>query len=531
MSTNNFANIQSLKDSCFNKISDFSLDELTYTISSSSAPFVYHKTDKKTANHQTIFEQLNQLPEELPAALIEKFSFKLCEADEQDLKVFLTAFKRNFFSNNDEKYTQSLGFFFFHRLRQYHSSNLGILKTLFETGIDPNTQLTIYGESTKCPLMHYALRQRYPAEAIEYLLQNKTDCLSKDEKGNLPLHQWISCCDDSLPNHYSLDEAMKILHLFFQHRAKLSDCNAEGRTPLQSAYDLVERNVYRLPSYHQNLIMYNQLPSKFEFPVLMGAIKTMLAQLNYQQRAHNVRKLDQPFSLYELMQKLNSCPKPSGYAPLPKRVVFEKALAEEGKKNGEVTIFKDTDVKIVDDNHEGPLLLDQSTYSEAAACQMLFERIKNGKTCIQWEDSDSLSEKVLSCIKKLLTRPSGRALIYSLVESGHPFFIVGDRSDNGHAFHIGDGFPTLISVDLITGNTEMAFLALGHEFLHARLDIMSKLISQKLLYTKRDGWSNLNEQIVIAGIEGEGFLCENMLRFEFGEPPRTGHFKSRHGIL
>ncbi len=456
-----------------------------------------------------IDKALKKPPQDLPELLINGHFRKLRDANPQELKTFLCYFKKKFFQGEDKKYTKSLYSLFSTALLWHSSDHFNLLKNVFETGIDPNVQLFGKLGDPKAPLLHHALKNKFPPFTIVYFLKNGALCLSKNKAGDLPIHQFVKKVDD-----YNSRDAVEILHLLFRK----GGFNSEGASALELAYERINT------------------------ASLLAVKVEMFKLLNYQSKVESIRMPNSPFSIEMLSKRLLATDKPSGYNPLQTRPVFEQALIDEGKESGEITFFKDTDVEIVTDGNQERLLLKQATYSEAAACQALFERIKNGKTCIQWENDEVFNEKVPLCLKKLLTRPSGRELIYSLVKSNYPLFIIENRRVNGslNPEEMAEKLPGLISVDLTqfrpmpclnsNGDKVMqmgqGFLRLGHELLHARLRTLfcaEEVVNLLNLNSKNPDWDNLNEQFVIAGLEGEAVLCENMLRFEFGELARNGH--------
>jgi hypothetical protein len=517
MTALNCINSSNLKELCLKKIESSSLEELTNAINSTKTSFsVPRNAPNDNKVEYLINKSLGKRPQDLPKLLISTLQVKLQKANPQELKVFLKSFKKKFCQDKDKKYTQALHALFVSAMQWYTPDHFNLLKNIFETGIDPNMQIFILFD-TKAPLLHHALRYKFPPFAIEYLLQNGAHCSSKNKAGDSSIHYFVKNV-----NLYNSSDAIEILHLLFRRK----DFNSKGVSALELAY------------------MVSSSRKMKNVASLLSIKKEMLKLLNYQDKAHSTQKMPSPFSLGTLIKRLSISDQPSGYQPMQNRTVFEQALIEEGKQNGEITFFKGTDVEIVSDENQGPLLLNQVTYSEAAACQALFGRIENGESCIQWENDKAFSEKVLSCLKKLLTRPSGRELIYSLVKSDRPLFIVENREDNASARPDKRGqLPELISVDLtqfrpvpclnFNGEEVMQpnydFLRLLHELLHARLiNILSIEEAAQLLDmdSKNPQWSNLNEQFVITGLEGEEVLCENMLRFEFGELARCSHYSS-----
>ena len=69
------------------------------------------------------------------------------------------------------------------------------------------------------------------------------------------------------------------------------------------------------------------------------------------------------------------------------------------------------------------------------------------------------------------------------------------------------------------------YITLAHELAHVALDLWSLELSDELLQTDSldPEYDNLNEQFIIEGLMDEDIPCENMIRFEFGEPVRYGH--------
>jgi hypothetical protein len=482
---------------------------LTNKIDSSTGTFHYYHNPTKANTVENIFAKKGR-PRDLPKLLIRTFLQKINHANQEDLQRFLGSFKRKFFKTNEKRYTRSIDDLTWGSMLWYTPEKFESLKSLFKTGINPSLNVT----AGLTPILHHAIAKAFPPTAIEWLLNNGAPCSGKNSDGELPLFTFLKKIDC-----YDSKSAIEILSLFDQNGA-LFTFDSEGFSSLEYSYRLLD-----IPRWQ------NSLP-------ILAVIEDAFKRFGWQGCLHQHQPLGLPYQPDALIKRLQNTDFPSGYTCLKKRIEFDKILIEEGFQTGEISLFRDTDVEIVSDKHENALQLHQMTLSEASACQALFEKIKNGKTCIQWQNDKQFGEQVLECIVKLLTRPSGRALIYLLVKSNYPLFIIENRRNNGCMIERMQ-LPGLISVDFsqsrriyclnsvgVLEEREGKFhLRLCHELLHALLNAMDAKTADELsnITTKNKQWSNLNEQFVIAGLEGENLLCENMLRFEFGELARWGH--------
>ena len=85
--------------------------------------------------------------------------------------------------------------------------------------------------------------------------------------------------------------------------------------------------------------------------------------------------------------------------------------------------FEYMDVEV----HHAPVKLNQISQEGAEACEKIYQLIEEGRTNLLIEPI--LKADVLAVFRKLLTRPLGRAMIFSLVETNRPIlFKSGDRS-------------------------------------------------------------------------------------------------------
>lgn len=142
----------------------------------------------------------------------------------------------------------------------------------------------------------------------------------------------------------------------------------------------------------------------------------------------------------------------------------------------------------------------------------------------------NIKNDVMTHLTKLITRPLGRSLVLSLVESQVPIIIQYDKDETsiiqakpGHK-HIRLQWAPHVKLEgvVLEGKLKVAHtfenhFSLAHEFFHILLWIKSPPISDQLTQTPpfNPDCTNANEEFTIA--------CENLLRKQFGLPERYGH--------
>jgi hypothetical protein len=413
------------------------------------------------------------------ASVIQNLKDEILGATTDEVKSFCVVFKKHFFKEDAVRYTEELQPVLSHLI---DNPNYPLLETLIETGIDLNTPF--FHSGVKATLLYHA------------------------------------CCKE-------LSSVFIINHLI-NKGADVSFLSFNGLPPIRQLYNKTNRG--RFTENH-----------------LKPVTQELLQRMGFHPRVLPPQRVV-PFLLRNgltdatILQSLLQTKVPSGYVPLKTPLGFDPVLLEEAEREiQKVSVFDGTDVEVVADGCLEPLKIHQVRRADAKVCQLLFERIKAGNLCFQWQNEVDFEKEVLESIKKLLTRPSGRALIYGLVQSNRPIFLAKSADRNAYFWPgKGDELPDLILVDLkqssnmlcfdSLGNKKTvkapSFMQFGHEFLHALLRLqVGPNFEQQLLDTKapHSEWDNLNEQLVITGLENESYPCDNMLRFEFGLPARCGH--------
>ena len=208
-------------------------------------------------------------------------------------------------------------------------------------------------------------------------------------------------------------------------------------------------------------------------------------------------------------------------------------------------IFLNSDVEIVE-GEVGNLELKQISQRDAILYSILFNKIKEGVTNISVEGSLGYQESIYIALKTLLTRPSGRLLILSVLRSRNALLIKqsretqlrveihkhGERLDKKTVYiEINDGHTCYLAC--LNANKmnircrDPFYLSLAHEILHF-LHLSSSDLGYLFFNEHRvPRWDNLEEFYTISGFP----FCENTLRYDFGELPRVNHSGSDLGPL
>lgn len=212
------------------------------------------------------------------------------------------------------------------------------------------------------------------------------------------------------------------------------------------------------------------------------------------------------------------------------------------------TIFSNRHMETVPDDHPKPLKLNQIKKSDADYFLHLYNEISDGRANLQISGSDEFRAAALKHIATLLTRPSGRLLIGSLcslerktiIQAG-PHSAARMYEDDSRIYvrmnFKEETYPVCIdSEKKIVFTRNPPFLALAHELIHAlHFDWKKSEKAEESKESKVDfrsaspdpSYTNLNEQLTIAGLKGEDdLLSENLIRCEFNMLPRKGHLSS-----
>lgn len=211
------------------------------------------------------------------------------------------------------------------------------------------------------------------------------------------------------------------------------------------------------------------------------------------------------------------------------------------------------DIEIV----EAPSTSRQITMEDYLGMKALYAEIAAGRTFLRVEGSRHFRSQFLSAVRKLMQRPSGRAIIISLCRSAYPIDIHQGEISECHPPGSTKRFRLILNLDTtfafpcLTPEGEWRFvpcdnyIVLAHEAIHL-LHLMHFLNSPSADYhaTIHMGWipypdlnyTNIMERLTICGdapngelvadVPEYGLICENLVRYEFDEPLRYGHMGS-----
>ena len=212
------------------------------------------------------------------------------------------------------------------------------------------------------------------------------------------------------------------------------------------------------------------------------------------------------------------------------------------------------DIEVVED---APSSLRQITLEEYRAMKALYEEIAAGRTPLKVERKEPFRSQFLGSVKKLMERPSGRAIIISICRSAYPIDILeGEFSkcfppNSNRRVHMTLNLKNTFSFACFTHGEEWRFLSSGnhislaHEGIHLLhflhffnchpTDCHAAMEMGRLPYPDPN-YTNIMEWFAICGnapygelmvdIPGCGLICENLVRHEFDEPLRYGHIAS-----
>ncbi|MBI2810280.1 MAG: hypothetical protein HYX67_05570 [Candidatus Melainabacteria bacterium] len=421
--------------------------------------------------------------------------------------------------NNDSQLFNSL---FKDKIIQYLSfGKLDHVRALLDCGMDVNETHCI--QNLNRPLLHHACVRRAPLTFISELLDKGANPCQQNDALQTPLHGFIDQLGSDL-TACPKDYPAQLLDLLVGRGGRLDSYDAKGHCPLTAAYHHLDKIPFSAP-----------LERMIEDLLRRKGFTFSLARVAPQR---GVWKLPIRAGLIET--KLLTFTDHKGYGPLNIELKISSHFEEEGEKVTDMNLFFGMDVEIIPKGSVAQLKLNQIEEPVAKACQALFNEIERQKSTIQIESERSFKQTVLLAVKKLLARPAGRSLLFRIAESRLPVFIIKQGQGNGTFRTCNTGYlPWIISLDLVN-NTPVKclnhglkqpqksppYLKLGHEFLHMVIALNSETFYSKLLNTKSDceGFDDLNEQLVIYGVKGANILCENTLRFEFGELARDGHY-------
>lgn len=251
---------------------------------------------------------------------------------------------------------------------------------------------------------------------------------------------------------------------------------------------------------------------------------------------------------------------PISSSDLPKHFQKIRDVAVLGQAQRKADrFFEKLGIEIVSDN-VGDLTPKQIKTSEATSYFLLYCGIKAGDSTIQIDGGYNFEKKSLDAIKALLSIPSGRYLLLSVSRNIEPVILVSsnychvDSSPTSRDIkvHLNLHEPIYtVSIDSrgkrkITLNSPQVLLA--HELIHVLHTLQKRRMmfqqrrfgltpeldrsidSMVDFYNKRSpfvDYTNLSELFTISGIPGQGYVCEQMIRYELDENKRYGHICSK----
>lgn len=226
-----------------------------------------------------------------------------------------------------------------------------------------------------------------------------------------------------------------------------------------------------------------------------------------------------------------------GYHPIP-NLDFIKAPASSLSRFdldypliSQESLWEGCDIEIVRDDI-APLLPHQIRTKDAVACRYLMSAILASKTSIVLPEDETFRTMLLKQMIALLTRPSGRLILFSAANSDLPIhFQIGTKakahSDRDH--HLISLPPVIITQIVVKGPIGRSimqatdFIVLGHELLHILHDDahINDSLSKITTYSSYDDYfGNYEEKLTVIGVPGRNFVCENSLHYEFNRPQR-----------
>lgn len=378
-----------------------------------------------------------------------------------------------------------------------------------------------YGKQT---VLHIAVERGLPL-VIQKLIELNSDCNARDDHGMTPLHSLFGGKCWEATNLFSPLDVDTVRLLIDKTDYQIHD--SSGYSTLESAYRIVRQGQDR----------------QLQNPHLIPLIEILLSPYGY---IPPTAELQKTFNLYDaysesfILESLQKTADPSGYAPLNTHTfpafgstLFEKSLFQDAKLLEKMDLFAASDVILIEDGKSCGLK--ELSREEATAYQVLFKKICQNQTTLQVHGA-----RIMDAIKKLFYRPAGRMLLLALIRSNQPILILENKMQNGITYcPPAPHLPHLVAVDFSTPisclcydqeqnlvtEREEGFLFVAHELLHAHFNSYSIDLSYKLLENSPLdlSYDNLNEQLIITGIEGENLISENMLRYEFGYLRRYGH--------
>lgn len=209
---------------------------------------------------------------------------------------------------------------------------------------------------------------------------------------------------------------------------------------------------------------------------------------------------------------------------------------------------------VVPDGTPDPLKPNQIRESDLKKALAVFNKIKDGKSCIKLGGDAEFQAATLANIAYLMSRPNGRALVMGLDATGKETKILESKTGkNGMELLIsdepkswpkgggpggvgtGEGAPSTIYFNpdktKLSSNEDWSerppAIGLGHELIHAE-DVATGTTDHRknTAYTDLDGTPRVAshadelQAVGLGGYENDG-VTENSLREEHGEPPRT----------